>query len=51
MFLTSGTSRRYVTHHKFDIGIHNIAYLYHDCYFLTADDFLLPLADKFTLKH
>ena len=51
MFLTSATSRRYMTRHKFNIGIHNIAYLYHDCYFFIAGDFLLPLTDKFTLKH
>lgn len=51
MFLTSAASRRYMTRHKLNIGIHNIAYLYHDCYFFIAGDFLLPLTDKFTLKH
>lgn len=41
MFLTSATIRRYMTGHKFNIDIHNIAYLYHDCYFFIADDFII----------
>lgn len=50
MFWTSDTSISHVSHHKFNVGINNMACLYYDCYFFISDDFLLPLTDKFTLR-